>query len=125
VSKTHLLTGRQGETRAIEFLKNNGYRIIARNFKCSLGEIDIIAQDKEVLCFIEVKTRASDKFGLPQEAVSCFKQRQISKVALAYLKQNNLLDKKARFDVVSLMHSQLTPEPKLIKNAFELDSHFA
>jgi putative endonuclease len=114
--------GRSGEEAAVILLKENGYKILARNYKTRLGEIDIIARDKDTLCFVEVKTRLSDRFGLPCEAVSRFKQRQISKAALIFLKEKKLLDEKARFDVVSVLYSQEGQKSDIIKNAFELDS---
>lgn len=122
--KQNLSTGKSGEELAVALLEDNGYKILARNYKTRLGEIDIVARDKDAICFIEVKTRHSDKHGLPQEAISGFKQRQISKTALIYLKENNLLDKKARFDVVSIIYSENTPKLDLIKDAFELDGDF-
>lgn len=124
MSKENLDLSRRGEDAAVDFLKANGYKIIARNYRTKLGEIDIVAQDKDTYCFIEVKARHSDKFGLPGEAVARFKQRQISKAALLFLKRNRLLDKRARFDVVSLVYSQDSPRIDLIKNAFELDASF-
>ena len=124
MSKAHLYLGKSGEEAAVNFLKNNGYRILARNYKTKLGEIDIIARDKDTLCFIEVKTRHSDRYGLPAEAVSLPKQRQIAKAALFFLKERNLLEKKARFDVVSVLYSEGAAKTDLIKNAFELDAEF-
>ena len=124
MSRQNLYLGKFGEESAIDLLKNNGYRILARNYKTKLGEIDIIARDKDTVCFIEVKTRHSDRFGLPQEAISRSKQRHIAKVALMFLKENNLLSKRARFDVISIMHSEDTSKLDLIKNAFELDQSF-
>ena len=124
MSKQNLDLSKLGEDAAVDFLKTNGYKIITRNYKTKLGEVDIVARDRDTYCFIEVKTRRSDKFGLPQEAVSRFKQRQISKAALMFLKTNHLLDKKARFDVVSIIYSGYKPKIDLIKNAFELDETF-
>ena len=124
MSRQNLYLGKFGEESAIDLLKTNGYRILARNYKTKLGEIDIIARDKDTVCFIEVKTRHSDRFGLPQEAISRSKQRHMAKVALMFLKKNNLLDKRARFDVISIMHSEDTSKLDLIKNAFELDQSF-
>lgn len=121
----NLYFGAQGEEIAVDFLRANGYRILTRNYKTKLGEVDIVAQDKDTLAFIEVKTRHSDRFGLPSEAISTNKQRQISKAALMFLKENNFLNKKARFDVVSVIYSDNEkPKLDLIKNAFELDSKF-
>ena len=116
--------GKSGEELAVDLLKQNGYKIIARNYKTKLGEIDIVAKEKDTYCFVEVKTRHSDRFGLPQEAVLNTKQRQIAKSALIFLKENKLLDKKARFDVVSILYSQDSPRLDLIKNAFELNERF-
>jgi putative endonuclease len=111
--------GRKGEERAVDFLKKNGYRIIQRNYKNKLGEIDIIAKDKDTLCFIEVKTRVNLNFGLPQEAVNFYKQKKLNKVALSYLKQYNLLNIPARFDIVSvIINNQNKVEINIIKDAF-------
>jgi putative endonuclease len=124
VSKQDLYLGKKGEETALGLLKDNGYKILLRNYKTKLGEIDIIASDKGAICFIEVKTRQSDRFGSPSEAISASKQRQISKAALAFLKERKLLDKKARFDVVSIIYSKDSLRLDLIKNAFELDRSF-
>jgi len=125
MSKSNLRLGRSSEDLATKFLQNNGYKIIVRNYKTALGEIDIIAKDKDTICFIEVKSRNSDRFGMPQEAVSPFKQRQISKAALSFLKSRNLLDDKARFDVVSIVCAFNNPQIRLIKDAFELSRDFS
>ncbi len=125
MSKQGLALGKGGEDAAASFLKENGYKILARNYKTRLGEIDIIAKDKDTFCFIEVKTRQSEKFGLPQEAVSVFKQRQISKAAICYLKENKLMEKKSRFDVVSIMDLEGVSRLDLIRNAFELEERYA
>ena len=125
MSKQNLYFGKTGEDVAVGFLKETGYKVLARNYKTKFGEIDIIALDRNTLCFVEVKTRHNDKFGIPFEAVSQSKQRKISKVALMYLKENKLLDKKARFDVVSIKYlTRGNPHPELVKNAFELDEKF-
>lgn len=125
MSKERISLGRKGEELAADLLQDNGYKILYRNYKTKLGEIDIIAKDKETVCFIEVKTRSSDRFGCGSEAVSRTKQRQIAKAALCFLKEMRFLDKRARFDVVSL--DCTSPEPKLdlIKDAFELDGSFS
>lgn len=125
MSKENLYLGKSGEDLAADLLKKSGYKIICRNYKTKGGEIDIIAKDKDTFAFVEVKTRYSDRFGLPSEAISSLKQRHISIAALIFLKENNLLNKKARFDVVSIMHSsQEGPRLNLIKNAFDLDERF-
>jgi len=124
VSKQHLYLGKSGEEAAVGLLKENGYKVLSRNYKSKLGEIDIVARDKDTVCFIEVKTRLSERFGLPQESVTATKQRQISKIALGFLKEKNLLACKARFDVVSVIYSRGKPKLDLIKDAFELSQDF-
>ena len=121
VPKDHLKLGQSGEELAKGFLKKNGYRIIACNYKSRIGEIDIVAEEKGVICFVEVKTRQSLEFGLPEEAVFNLKQRKLSLVALEFLKANSLLEANARFDVVSVIVGANTPKIELIKNAFEFN----
>ena len=124
MSKNHIFLGELGEGVAVQLLKEQGYKIWKRNYKTKLGEIDIIAKDKDTVCFIEVKTRHSDKFGSPEESISESKQKKIARVALLFLKEMNLLDKKARFDVVSVVYLKGELRPDLIKNAFELGATF-
>ena len=122
--KGNLEFGKTAENTAAKFLKAKGYKILERNYKSKFGEIDIIAQQKGVICFLEVKARHSLKQGFPQEAVSFSKQRQISRVAVNYLKTYNLLDRPARFDVVALLYVDNQPQVSLITDAFELSSNF-
>lgn len=120
--KGHLEFARTAENTAADYLRSCGYKIIKQNYKTKLGEIDIVAQEKDTLVFVEVKARRSSAFGQPQTAVNRFKQRQISKVALLYLKENGLLENKARFDVLSIFYENETPRINLIRGAFELNS---
>jgi putative endonuclease len=122
--KSNIELGQSGERIAVNFLKINGYDIISTNFHNKLGQIDVIAKDNETICFVEVKTRRSQRFGQPTEAVELSKQRKISQVALMFLKQNKLLNSPARFDVISISHPDIQPDVKLIKNAFELDYRY-
>ena len=112
--------GKKGEGIAIRFLKKKGYRILERNYVCKMGEMDIIAREKDTLTFIEVKTRTSTTFGPPQLAVNLTKQMQLSKVALYFLKEKKLEDVKARFDVVAILLRPKGEEIELIKDAFDL-----
>ena len=105
-------------------MKDNGYKIIARNYKSALGEVDVIAQDRDTLCFVEVKSRSSARCGAPEEAVSRMKQRKISRTALGFLKEGRLLDRKARFDVVAVVCASDPPQIRLIRDAFELAQDF-
>ena len=124
MSRERLEFGKDAEERAAIFLQSKGYKILKRNYKTKFSETDIVAIDKGVICFVEVKARHSNLFGEPADAVTPAKQRQISKTAICYLKENNLLERSARFDVVSLLYSQDLPEIDLIKDAFELNSNF-
>ncbi len=116
--------GRRNEELAAEFLKKNGYRILKRNYRCKTGEIDIIAKDKGTICFVEVKARSNQNFGLPQEAVDRYKQKQIGKAAVSFLSSHALFGKSARFDVVSVLWQEERPVFNLIKDAFELEQGF-
>ena len=120
MSHSRLNIAKIGESLAVKHLKACGCEILARNYRALRGEIDIIVRDGEFTVFVEVKTRRSLKFGLPQAAVTLQKQRQISKVALAYLQAQNLLDAPCRFDVIAI---HLSPQLELlrleqIENAF-------
>ena len=114
--------GHSGEDLAASFLKENGYKILERNVRGPRGEIDIIARDADTVCFIEVKTRSSDRLGLPLEAVSLQKQKKLACLAMSYIKSNRLEDSRMRFDVVSiLLANKDTPEIEVIKNAFDVN----
>ena len=113
-------TGESGESIAVRFLKKKGYEIIEQNYRCKLGEIDIIARDGRVLAFVEVKARRTGDFGGPKWAVTPRKQRKISMVALKYLKETEQMGKKARFDVVAIRLLPGDPDVEIIKNAFDL-----
>ena len=112
--------GEKGEDIAAAFLEKKGYNILFRNYKCSFGEIDIIAKHKKTLSFIEVKTRSTKKYGLPQEAVTSVKQAKISRVALEFVQRYKMENRAARFDVVSVQSLNDGYEVDLIENAFEL-----
>jgi putative endonuclease len=114
-------TGVQGEELAVAFLASKGYRIIDRNFSCKGGEIDIIARDGKTLVFVEVKTRRSLSYGVPQLAVTSFKQRQIMKASLTWLSRHRSHDTPARFDVIAIiMPDGGEAAIEHIKNAFDL-----
>jgi len=101
-------------------LKREGYRILERNYVCKLGEIDIVAKEKDTLTFIEVKTRTSTLFGPPELSVTPFKQMQLSKAALCFLKEKKLEEMKARFDVVAIILRPEGEKIELIRDAFDL-----
>ena len=111
--------GKKGEEIALRFLKKNGYRLVERNYVCKMGEVDIVAREKDTLVFIEVKTRTSTAFGPPQLAVTPSKQMQISKAAWTFLKEKRIENAKARFDVVAVLIRPEGEEIELIRDAFE------
>ncbi len=116
--------GENGEDIAYDFLKSKGYSIINRNYKSKIGEIDIIALDESKneleIVFVEVKTRVSQTYGFPAEAVDKNKARHIFKVAEFFLMINKIEDIACRFDVIEI----LTDRPNVayvhhIENAFD------
>ncbi len=113
--------GALGEKLAAKHLRKKGYTIIEQNYRCRLGEIDIVARDGTTLVFVEVKTRTSTTFGTPAMAVTPKKQQQISRAAQQYLASHDLFDSAARFDVVAVF---LPPngarEIEIVPNAFDL-----
>lgn len=120
MTEKRITLGKQGEEFATGFLIKKGYKIKERNYKSTLGEIDIIALSGETIVFIEVKTRSSLKFGLPFEAVTKKKQHQISKTALHYMSKMKISETAARFDIVSVISKGQKMEAELIENAFEV-----
>ena len=120
LTKERLDLGSLGERLALKKIKRMGYKCIEKNYRCSLGEIDLIAKDRDCLVFIEIKTRRGRTIGYAKEAVTPKKIRQISKVALTYMKANNCCDTKARFDVIAVNIKGDRKEIEIIKDAFEL-----
>ena len=115
-----LQTGQRGEDLAFRLLKKKGYKILERNYKSRIGEIDIIAREGRTIVFVEVKARSSTAFGSAKWAVGEKKQHKLSLLALDYLKQHALLDQSARFDVVAIDGDQGREKVELIRNAFDL-----
>ncbi|HEY0658539.1 MAG TPA: YraN family protein [Pyrinomonadaceae bacterium] len=125
--------GKIGEEAAARFLVREGFRLVMSNFKTPIGrnrinalitgEIDLIALESDVLCFVEVKTRSSDEFLSPLAAVNLRKQRQITRTAHVYRKIFNLENAKFRYDVVSIVLRDKTPEIELFRN-FWTESKF-
>lgn len=111
--------GQQGERLAAEFLERQGLRIAAHNFRCPLGEIDLVAWDQQTVVIVEVRSRHSKDFGLAQESISIGKQQRLTRLAQWYLKQNRLEDRPARFDVVAIDWSGGEARITWVPNAFE------
>jgi len=120
LTRERLDLGKLGEELALKKVKRLGYKCIARNYRCPLGEIDLIARDGDCLVFIEIKTRKGGSLNYAKEAITPRKKRQISKVALAYMKANNCCDVRSRFDVVAVNIEGDKKEIEVIRNAFEL-----
>jgi len=99
-----LALGRLGEDLACDHLRRKGYEIVRRGFRLFRGEIDIVARDAGTLVFVEVKTRADEEFGRPEEAVTPSKQRQIRRVARGYLAAHPGAEAGCRFDVVAVLY---------------------
>ncbi len=114
--------GHTGEKIAVKYLKKHGYKIIERNFKLKCGEIDIVAKQGECICFIEVKTRTSNSFAEPYEAVDYKKQKKLYRLAEIWLSMHKLHNALCRFDIVSVLLKEncVICEIKLIKDAFWL-----
>lgn len=112
--------GKAGEDEAVSFLNKQGFRILERNYRCCYGEIDIIAKEKGAIVFIEVKTRKTLTYGLPQTAVDSRKQKQISRAAANYTAQKNIKNTPLRFDVVAVNLAEDKIKIELIRNAFEV-----
>jgi putative endonuclease len=98
--------GRRGEQLAAEHLEASGLRILARNWRCSEGEIDIVAAERRVLVVCEVKTRSGVRYGTPLEAISRAKQRRLRRLAIRWLVANGVLFDEVRIDVVGLIRDQ-------------------
>ena len=111
--------GKKSESLAAAYLRLSGYRILERNYRNRIGEIDIVAREGPVLVFIEVKARKTARYGSPKNAVTPAKQMKISNTALAYLKETGQMHCKARFDVVAIDARFDPPEIEVVKNAFE------
>jgi len=113
--------GRMGEELALKEIKSRGYKCITRNYRCALGEVDLIAKHEDTLVFIEIKTRRGRTLGYAKEAINRRKKRQLSKVALQYLKAKNCNDVKSRFDVVAISLGAGGKQIEVIQNAFDLE----
>lgn len=113
--------GRRGEDAAARFLRKLGYIIIARGHRDRIGEIDLIAVDGRTVVFVEVKTRTSQDAGHPADAVDADKQRRLTRLALKYMKRYDLLECRARIDIIAITWASTKAAPKIehFKNAFE------
>jgi putative endonuclease len=112
--------GKLGENLACDALERRGYAIIARRYRTNLGEIDIVARDGETTVFVEVKSRAGDDFGGGAEAVTRWKQRKVTLMAMDYLARHRLEETPCRFDVVTVdVVDGTPPHVEVYPHAFE------
>jgi putative endonuclease len=113
--------GRIGEDAAIRALRRRGYRIVARNVRCPMGELDLVAEHDGHIVFLEVKTRTGNEFGVPAEAISPTKQRRLTRLATFYLTVRRLLDRPCRFDAVAVLVTLdgRVVDIDLVRDAFE------
>lgn len=110
--------GQRGEDLAIEALREAGYEILERNFRTPIGEIDVVAREAGVLCFVEVKWRRDENMGHPAEAVTAEKRRRLARTAEWYLARHRLFGAVARFDVVAILEVGDAPQLEIIRDAF-------
>ena len=114
--------GRRAEEFAAEYLRRSGYRIVGRNVRARFGEIDLVAQDGPVFCFVEIKARRGLAFGFPEEAVTAVKRWRLRRLAAWYLQSKpQHAGSPVRFDVVSVLLGEdgRPARMRLIKGAFE------
>lgn len=116
MAATTIETGAVAEDRAARLLRARGYAIVERNFRCRLGELDIIARDGDTLAFVEVRSRADDRHGHAAEAVGPRKRRQVARVAAYYVGIRRPACRDMRFDVVAITGDDIV----LIKDAWRL-----
>ncbi len=112
--------GAQGEQAAHDFLVGKGYRCRERNFRLRVGEIDLIMEDGKYIVFVEVKRRRTLDYGAPEEAVTAFKIRRMTKTAVTYMVRHKLTERMVRFDVVTMDTDGLHHFP----NAFEASGNY-
>ena len=110
--------GQRGEELAARALEARGYTILARNYRTPIGELDIVARDRQHLLFVEVKTRRTETFGAPAEAVGAHKQGQIVRAAKWYLANARYPELQPRFDVIAVILNHGEPVISHIPNAF-------
>lgn len=123
MTEKRLKFGKEGEAAAVKFLKKRGYRILEKNFRSQVGEIDIIAEHDKVVVFVEVKTRTNEEYGHPVTALTPTKQKKIARTAQSFLARHKIDNRETRFDVVAI--TGLPDNPKqwnveLFEDAFRM-----
>jgi putative endonuclease len=118
--------GNRSERAAARFLTRSGLRVVARNFSCPLGELDLVALDGPCVVFVEVRSTGGADADRPAESVDAAKQRRLTDLALYFLRQRRLLDHAARFDVLAVSWPPAAREPHIVhhRQAFESVGRF-
>jgi len=118
--------GDRSERAAAKHLKSLGYQIVARNFRCKIGELDLVAVDRQTVVFVEVRSTEGDTTEKPALSVDFAKQKRLTQLALYFLQRRKLLNQSARFDVICIAWpaAQKTPIVEHFKNAFEAVGRF-
>ena len=114
--------GRRGEGVAEAFLRRSAYTIVARNYRCRAGEVDLVALDGQVLVFVEVRSRRGPEFGTPLESVTGRKQARLGRVARQFIAERGWHARDARFDVIGIRFDDEPPRVEHVRSAFELGS---
>jgi putative endonuclease len=112
-------SGAAGEDAAAKYLEKNGYKIVKRNYRVSGTEVDLIALKDETLCFVEVKTRGTDRYGLPEEFVFERKRRKYIRAATIFHSQKEYENYYVRFDIIAVSYTGKTLDINHIQGAFE------
>ncbi|MBV9124584.1 MAG: YraN family protein [Planctomycetes bacterium] len=118
--------GTRSERAAARFLKRLGYRILARNYTCPVGELDLVALEGDCLVFVEVRSTGSEEVARPAASVDAVKQRRLTSLALYYLQKHGLLGRPARFDVLTMTWPAASRQPAIThyRHAFEAVGRF-
>lgn len=120
-STKKLALGEEGEDWAVNYLKDKGFKVLERRYKCRSGEVDVIAERKGEIHFVEVKTRQNENFGAPWEAVTPYKQARLMKAAQWYVLRTPEAQKKPKvFSVLSILTGKEKPQFQFFENAFEM-----
>jgi putative endonuclease len=115
------LFGNRSENAAARYLRQQGFRILTRNYTCSLGELDLVALEEGCIVFVEVRSTSADDVEQPALSVDAAKQKRLTQLALHYLSRHRLLNQPARFDVLVLSWPKKHKQPRIVhyRQAFE------
>jgi len=124
MSADHLTLGREGEEAAARLVQSLGMAIVERNFRCKLGEVDLVCRQGDTLVFVEVKTRGQGSLAAGTDAVDKGKRSRLVRAASEYLSAKGLWDKPCRFDVVSVVRGANGLQARHLPDAFRVEADF-